>query len=325
MQSISVVSKLFNISVRTLRYYEQIGLIKSERKDESAYRFFSESTVKRIQQIVILRKLRISLKEISEILARENVMYTIEAFERNLIEIVDEITALSTIKSIIQSFVEKLCVSNIEFNLLDDDSLLEIVDSLTTSKINFKEEKTMDDLNKANEKLTKLTDRDVRIVYLPPATMAAYQYVGNEPEMHCNEVLDKFVRETGLVQVKPDLRHFGFNAPNPVDDTGYHGYEMWVTIPDDMEVPEPILKKRFEGGLYAAHMIPFGAFEEWGWLCDWVHNNSKYESNSGIRGHECQWGMLEEHLNYINHIHLPNSEPEGMQLDLLHPIKERSV
>jgi len=38
---------------------------------------------------------------------------------------------------------------------------------------------------------------------------------------------------------------------------------MWVTIPEEMDVPEPIVKKRFEGGLYAAHMIPFGAFEEW--------------------------------------------------------------
>ena len=50
-----------------------------------------------------------------------------------------------------------------------DESLLEIVDSLTTSKINFKEDKTMDDLIKADEKLSKLTDKDVRIVYLPPS------------------------------------------------------------------------------------------------------------------------------------------------------------
>jgi len=50
-----------------------------------------------------------------------------------------------------------------------DESLLEIVDSLTTSKINFKEDKTMDDLVKVDEKLSKLTDKDVRIVYLPPS------------------------------------------------------------------------------------------------------------------------------------------------------------
>jgi hypothetical protein len=168
-----------------------------------------------------------------------------------------------------------------------------------------------------------LTDRDVRIVYLPPACVAAYQYVGDEPEAHVNQVVDRFVRDSRLVEIKPDLRHFGFNAPNPVDDTGFHGYEMWVTIPEDMEVPEPLVKKRFEGGLYAAHMIPFGAFEEWGWLCEWVKNSGKYQGNGGGKGHECMWGLLEEHLNYINHVHLENTEPDDLQLDLLHPIKEK--
>ena len=84
----------------------------------------------------------------------------------------------------------------------------------------------MDDLNKASEKLSKLTDRDVRIVYLPPSNVAAYQYEGDEPEMHVNQVMDSFVLKSNLTAIKPDLRHFGFNAPNPVDESNHHGYEM---------------------------------------------------------------------------------------------------
>lgn len=38
IQTISQVSKSFNISTRTLRYYEQIGLIKSEKINDYAYR-----------------------------------------------------------------------------------------------------------------------------------------------------------------------------------------------------------------------------------------------------------------------------------------------
>ena len=60
-----------------------------------------------LQQIIILRKLRIPLKQTSKILESDNADYAIEVFERNLNEIEDEITALSTIKSIIQSFIEK--------------------------------------------------------------------------------------------------------------------------------------------------------------------------------------------------------------------------
>ena len=183
----------------------------------------------------------------------------------------------------------------------------------------------MDDLKKAEEKLNKLADRDVRIVYLPPATVAAYQYEGDDPEMHVHQVVNRFVLENNLIMIKPDLRHYGFNAPNPVDETNLHGYEMWITIPDDFPVPEPLVKKHFDGGLYAAHMIPFGAFDEWGWLSEWVANNPKYEGNSGNKGYECMWGCLEESLNYVNRVKMENPEDDSFQLDLLHPIKEKKT
>lgn len=181
----------------------------------------------------------------------------------------------------------------------------------------------MENLEQAQENVNKLTDRNVRIVYLPPSDVAAYQYEGDEPEMHVNQVVDSFVRQANLTVIKPDIRHYGFNAPNPVDETNYHGYEMWVTIPDNYDVPAPLVKKRFEGGLYAAHMIPFGAFEEWGWLMEWVQNSKKYEYR-GDWNNANQWGCLEEHINYVNRVHLPDSEVDGLQLDLLLPIKERT-
>lgn len=320
LQSISQVSKQFCISSRTLRYYEQIGLITSTKKDDFAYRTYDEDTILRLRQIIILRKLRIPLKQIAEILKSDNVDIAIKTFENNLYEIEDEITALSTIKNIIRCFINKLNLDDAKLKLLDDENLLEIIDSLTISKINFKENMTMNELNQASQKLNKLTDKDVRIIYLPPTTVASYQYMGDEPEMHCNEVIDKFVLETELIKIKPDTRHYGFNVPNLVDGNNYHGYEVWVTIPDDMEVPSYIEKKHFKGGQYAAHMIQFGNFEEWEWLLEWVQNNDKYEKNCETKSNHC----LEEHLNYINHVKLLNTEPEGMQLDLLYPIKERT-
>jgi len=323
LQTISQVSKAFYVSTRTLRYYEQIGLLSSVKKEEYAYRTYDEAAVLRLQQIIILRKLRLPLRQIAEILKNEDEVLAMEVFQTNVSEIEDEITALSTIKSILNTFVGTLNESvskRIKLDLFGDESILKIVDALTVTKINFKEEKSMEDLNKSNEKLQKI--KDVRIIHLPAATVAAYQYLGDDPEMHANMVVDEFVRSSGLTKMKPDLRNYGFNSPNPIDNSGYHGYEIWVTIPDDMDVPAPLTKKNFEGGLYAAHMIPMGAFDEWGLLYEWVTNdNPKYEGNSRNKGAECMWGCLEEHLNYISHIGLPNSEPDDMQLDLLSPIK----
>ena len=203
-----------------------------------------------------------------------------------------------------------------------DESLLEIVDSLTVSKINFREDKTMEKLEQAEQKLSKLTDRDVWIVYLPPSWVAASHYVGNEPEHHAAAVLDKFVIESGLQNIKPDLREYGFNHSNPGFMKDVYGYEFWVTIPEDFDVPAPLEKKYFEGGLYGAHMIPMGAFEEWGWLWEWAHNNDKYDADIKKDGGECMNGLLEEHLNYRNNVsRFINGRYDDVQLDLLIPIK----
>ena len=65
LTTISEISRKMNISTRTLRYYEQIGLIESVKKEDYAYRTYDQTTVMRLQQIVVLRKLRIPLKPVS--------------------------------------------------------------------------------------------------------------------------------------------------------------------------------------------------------------------------------------------------------------------
>ena len=55
----------YDITARTLRYYEDIGLLASTRSDDYAYRLYDEAAVQRLEQILILRKLNISIKDIS--------------------------------------------------------------------------------------------------------------------------------------------------------------------------------------------------------------------------------------------------------------------
>lgn len=176
---------------------------------------------------------------------------------------------------------------------------------------------TADDPSAMSGELTK-----VGIVHVPPATVAASHCIGPSPEEHAGQPVDRFVRETGLCGIKPGVRHFGLNHPNPSPERPDYGYEMWVTIPDDMEVPPPLLKKRFSGGLYAAHAIAMGQFEQWEWLCRWVRESPRYEENWGDS--ECMGGLLEEVLNYVHHAERREGDPEWeVQLDLLFPIKRR--
>ena len=323
LKTISQVSKGLGISTRTLRYYEQIGLIKSHKACDYAYRMYDGGALKRLQQIIILRKLRIPLKKISEILKSQNATIAIEAFEQNVSEISGEIEALSTIRTILQALVRRLREQtgvNIRLDVLDDESMLDMIESLSLSKIHFKEEASMEELNRANDNLSKLTD--VRIVYLPPATVAASHFIGENPELNASIPLDKFVLDSGLIFTKPDTRHYGFNHPNPQEGQQYYGYEMWVTIPDDMDVPAPLEKKKFAGGLYAAHMIPMGNFNEWEWLIKWAYDSPEYAPAMLEDGGERMYGLLEEHLNYVNNVRAGKSE-DGIQLDLLVPVREK--
>ncbi|CAN5435106.1 MerR family transcriptional regulator [soil metagenome] len=58
------------LTVRTLHHYEEIGLLAPARRSESGYRLYSEEDVVRLQQIVSLRQLGLSLEEVGRYLAR---------------------------------------------------------------------------------------------------------------------------------------------------------------------------------------------------------------------------------------------------------------
>ncbi|WMJ87419.1 MerR family transcriptional regulator [Anaerocolumna sp. MB42-C2] len=178
--TISQVSKNFNISTRMLRYYENenIGLIESLRKDDYSYRVYDDVNIHKLSQIIILRKLRIPVKQINEILNSKDAVTAIEIFKHNIEELNGEISALSTIKSILLSLVETLqknVNTQLKLNKINEEALLSMIDSLSLSKNYIVEEKSMDDFVKASKKLTEL--KDVRIIYLPPMTVASSQLI----------------------------------------------------------------------------------------------------------------------------------------------------
>jgi len=100
---------------------------------------------------------------------------------------------------------------------------------------------------------------------------------------------------------------------------------MWVSIPDDMEVPAPLIKRTFHGGLYAAHMIKMGGWDDWRLLRQWVKENGKYASAWGMpRWETYEAGMehcLEEQLNFWGNHQNPEFKSDDMQLDLLFPVE----
>ena len=69
MKTISQIAKLSGISVRTLQYYDEIGLLKPSSLSESGYRLYDEEALGKLQQILTLKELDFSLKEIQHLLS----------------------------------------------------------------------------------------------------------------------------------------------------------------------------------------------------------------------------------------------------------------
>ncbi|KXY33507.1 transcriptional regulator [Bacillus cereus] len=69
--SIGEISKETNVTTRTLRYYEEIGLLKPSYVAESGYRYYSKDDVITLQQIITFKKLGFKLSEIKKVLKEE--------------------------------------------------------------------------------------------------------------------------------------------------------------------------------------------------------------------------------------------------------------
>ncbi|MGE6261329.1 MerR family transcriptional regulator [Heyndrickxia sporothermodurans] len=62
------VSKQRNISIRTLRYYDQINLLTPSFKDSNGKRYYSEDDLFKLEKIIILKSLSLPLENISDVL-----------------------------------------------------------------------------------------------------------------------------------------------------------------------------------------------------------------------------------------------------------------
>ena len=145
--------------------------------------------------------------------------------------------------------------------------------------------------------------------------VAYYCFYGKDPEDEAFSVMKQWVLSNKLDYQNGNYRIFGYNAPETDASAEEYGYEVCVTIPEDMEVSDEKVKtKTMSGGLYAVVSIEpkdnLGEEIMLGWkrFTKWLEG-SKYDNG------EAQW--LEEHLGFGD-----NFEHLG-GVDLYMPIKEK--
>jgi DNA-binding transcriptional MerR regulator len=69
MMTVKQVSELTGVSIRTLRYYDEIGLLPPASHTEGGYRLYDDTALERLQQILLFRELEFPLKDIVRIVS----------------------------------------------------------------------------------------------------------------------------------------------------------------------------------------------------------------------------------------------------------------
>lgn len=121
MMTVNEVSKLAGVSIRTLQYYDTIGLLKPAEYTESGYRLYNKQALERLQQILLFRELEFPLKEIKEIIDAPN-------FDRNK-ALAQQIELLTMKKEHLENLInfargiKDIGVKNMDFTAFDTSKI----------------------------------------------------------------------------------------------------------------------------------------------------------------------------------------------------------
>lgn len=113
--SIKDTADLVGVSIRTLHYYDEIGLLTPRKDPQNGYRYYSEEDISRLEQILFFRELEFSLHEISDILAHPE--YDISfALKKQSILLRKKRDHLDRLINMINELVEETSEENMEMN-----------------------------------------------------------------------------------------------------------------------------------------------------------------------------------------------------------------
>lgn len=123
MLSIKEVKKRTGVTVRTLHYYDQIGLLLPADKTEGGHRLYGEKELIKLQEIQFLKSLGFSLSEIKEMLSNERDWN--KCLQDQLAYVSNEKQKLEQIELTLQGLLNEMAIDG-EVDLLKVQHLIQL-------------------------------------------------------------------------------------------------------------------------------------------------------------------------------------------------------
>ena len=264
---INEVVDSFGVSSRTLRYYEEVGLLWSSHPDNKAQRYYDTVALERLKQIIVLRKFQIPVKDIVKIFKSESMAALIQAFVDKLETLDTEITALSKLRLLVDEFLHKMLMNGIKkisaITLLYEETEKRLAVADINDPITFEK------LSETSREASKLND--IRIIRLPPMRVITSRYKTGEVENLDEDKMQNLFVKYGFVPT-PGLRDCFMRKESSGE------WVMLMKIPDDYENETVYVDENLSGGLYAVVSTFFENMDDtFALLREWVNDSDDFQ------------------------------------------------
>lgn len=278
-RSISNVCHQLGLTSRTLRHWEDRGLINSHRDPQSGWRFYDQETIGRIRLVMLFRQLDIPLDQVKLILDEGNILTVTRVLSNHIRCLSGEIEKLVRLQANIEG-----CLSAIsKTTALPDrspfiDNVTQTIAVQLTSDNNLK--------GRWKETMSSIpTKSSLRIIKLPAMRTAVCNVLSASPEDKAIQCVLEWARSEGLMGT---VRLFGMNTTAYDPSCKEYGWAACITVPEDVEIPGFLREMRLPGGLYASLDSTNEVYDSWQILTDLLQD-SEYTAD---KTRPC----LEEHI-----------------------------
>jgi len=225
-----------------------MGLIASTRSEDYAYRLYDDNSLKKLEQILVLRKLNISIKDIKRIFATPGSDVVLEVLNGKVGDIDEEVALLHELRAIVLEFIDYVKQSDFSKEA-DVKRLYDKTKEIETNLANIDYAGNPSSINRLVEVTEKLDKKvpDIMIVRIPKFRALTTGLVG------WDEIFDM-----GSDAKAIELSARGLTAPILFDGIdflyGKDGKAAWIwRITDEVTEADthPFEITEFQGGLYA--------------------------------------------------------------------------
>lgn len=166
--TVNKVSQLTDVTIKTLHYYQKIGLLIPTKVGANNYRYYSVDDIKRLQEILVYRTMNFSLNDIHEILSNQSNESRLFRLEKQL-EIVK--SQMNNLQEVITTIEQSIIAERENLYMAEKDM--------------FKGVKKEDDVYKSMQNLTILFSKIVNFIFFILGFVIIYYhgraYLNNQP------------------------------------------------------------------------------------------------------------------------------------------------